>query len=61
MRLAEYFHMGGYGFYVWTSYLFALLAMGGEVALLMRRKRSLQSQVDQRSFFNESKRDEKTS
>lgn len=32
--------MGGYGFYVWGSYLTALVVMGGEVVLLMRRNRS---------------------
>jgi heme exporter protein D len=25
--MAEYFEMGGYGFYVWTSYGIALVAM----------------------------------
>ena len=35
----EFFHMGGYAFYVWGSYgvTFALLAI--EVVLLMKRKR----------------------
>ncbi len=61
MRLAEFFHMGGYGFYVWGSYLIALIAMGGEVVLLMRRKRSLLDSMDQDSIFEESKRNEKTS
>ena len=32
---------GGYGFYVWGSYLFALLAIGGEVIALARRKKHL--------------------
>ena len=37
--MTEFFHMGGYGFYVWASYgvTFALLAI--EVFLLMKRKR----------------------
>ncbi len=30
--------MGGYAFYVWGSYLVALIVMGGEVWLLLRRK-----------------------
>jgi len=33
---------GGYGFYVWGAYLFALLAIGGEVLSLHRRKRSIE-------------------
>ena len=37
--MTGFFHMGGYGFYVWGSYgvTFALLAI--EVFLLMKRKR----------------------
>ena len=30
--------MGGYAFYVWGSYLVALVFLGGEVWLLLRRK-----------------------
>ncbi len=33
---------GGYGFYVWGSYLFALLALGAEVLGLRRRKKSIE-------------------
>ena len=38
--------MSGYGFYVWGSYLVSLLLIGGEVALLIKRKRSLPRQLD---------------
>lgn len=41
MTWSEFFSMGGYGFYVWASYLIALLVMGGEVALLIKRRKSL--------------------
>lgn len=61
MRLAEIFHMGGYGFYVWGSYLITAIAMGGEVLLLLRRKRLLLAQMDQGAIFDGKKRDEKTS
>ncbi|MDH3468098.1 MAG: heme exporter protein CcmD [Gammaproteobacteria bacterium] len=27
MTLSEFFHMGGYGFYVWTSYGLALFVL----------------------------------
>jgi len=46
MYWSEFFSMGGYGFYVWGSYLVALLLMGGEVALLVKRKRTLNQQID---------------
>lgn len=35
------FSMGGYGFYVWGSYLFALLAIVWEVVSLRQRKKAL--------------------
>ncbi len=38
---SDFLSMGGYAFYVWGSYLVALLAIGGEVALLLRRKKAL--------------------
>ena len=37
MNWSDFFYMGGYGFYVWGSYLIALVAIGGEVALLLKR------------------------
>jgi heme exporter protein D len=44
MNWSEFFSMGGYGFYVWGSYLAALLLMGGEVLLLVKRRKSLPEQ-----------------
>jgi heme exporter protein D len=46
MTWSEFFTMGGYGFYVWGSYLIAFLLMAGEVALLIKRRKSLRQQVD---------------
>ena len=37
---ADFLSMGGYALYVWGSYLVTLLAIGGEVLLLVRRKKS---------------------
>ncbi len=36
--------MGGYGFYVWGSYLFALIAIVWEVLSLSLRKKALADQ-----------------
>lgn len=47
MNWSEFFSMGGYGFYVWGSYLTAFILLGGEVVLLMRRKKSLRKRVSQ--------------
>ncbi|MEP6706188.1 MAG: heme exporter protein CcmD [Pyrinomonadaceae bacterium] len=41
MDWSKFFSMGGYAFYVWGSYLAALVLIGGEVALLLKRKKSL--------------------
>ena len=43
--MSEFLSMGGYGFYVWGSYLvtFALLAL--EVVILMRRKRKCETKA----------------
>ena len=40
--------MGGYGFYVWGSYLFALVAIVWELVSLSQRKKAL-TQQQQRS------------
>ena len=42
MNWSQFFSQGGYAFYVWGSYLFTLVVLGGEVVLLLRRKKSLQ-------------------
>jgi len=42
MNWSEFFKMGGYGFYVWGSYLVSLVAIGGEIIFLWKRKKRLQ-------------------
>jgi heme exporter protein D len=49
MNWSEFFSMGGYAFYVWGSYLAALLVLGGEVVLLMKRKKALRKGIKQDS------------
>jgi heme exporter protein D len=44
MNWSEFFSMGGYGFYVWGSYLVSLIAIGGEVFFLVRRRKNLLKQ-----------------
>ena len=41
--------MGGYGFYVWGSYLFSLIAIVWEVVSLKQRKKALTQQQKQSS------------
>lgn len=61
MNLREILDMGGYGFYVWGSYIITAIAMGGELLLLRRRRRSLLSQVDQNAIFEGKTQDENPS
>lgn len=47
--------MGGYGFYVWGSYIFALILIVWEVVSLKQRKKTLrQQQNDQQQQISSS-------
>jgi heme exporter protein D len=52
MSWSEFFHMGGYGFYVWGSYLIAFVLLAGEVVFLLRRQKALRKRVSQHSSSN---------
>ena len=39
--LSEFIRMGGYGFYVWGSYGVTLVLLGGEVLMLLKRRRAV--------------------
>lgn len=40
--MAEFFHMGGYAFYVWMSYIISAVVLTANLALpLVRRERLL--------------------
>ncbi|HHH36948.1 MAG TPA: heme exporter protein CcmD [Gammaproteobacteria bacterium] len=41
MSLGDFFHMGGYGLYVWGSYGMAVLLMTLEVWWLRQRRRTI--------------------
>jgi len=41
MNLNEFFHMGGYAFYVWTSYGIALAVLLINVILPLRQRKKL--------------------
>lgn len=41
MSLTEFLHMGGYAFYVWTSYGLALLVLIMNLWIPIRRRRKL--------------------
>lgn len=39
--MSDFFSMGGYGLYVWGSYLVAIVCIAGEVILVFNRRRTL--------------------
>ncbi len=45
MSMSEFFHMGGYGFYVWGSYGVTALFMIGEIVIVLRNKRTVIQRV----------------
>ncbi len=42
--------MGGYGLYVWGSYGVTFVLLGGEVLMLLKRKRDLASRENPQQF-----------
>jgi heme exporter protein D len=44
---SAFWHMGGYGLYVWGSYGVTLLCLAGEIWLLGRRRRTLLVRLNQ--------------
>lgn len=56
--LSEFLSMGGYGLYVWGAYGVTLVLLGGEVIMLLKRKRDLKKratspQLETRSTIRE--------
>jgi len=48
MNLTEFLHMGGYAFYVWTSYGIALVVLVANVLVPMRQRRKLLADIARR-------------
>jgi len=53
MNWSNFFKMGGYAFYVWGSYLVALVVMGGEVILVLKRRKALEARAAQQSHVSQ--------
>ena len=50
---AEFFAMGGYGFFVWGSFVATAVCLAAEVALLRARRRNALAQVRTERMRNE--------
>ena len=44
----EFFHMGGYAFFVWTSYGLAIIVLLANVILPMQRKKEIMNNMKRR-------------
>ena len=53
---SDFFDMGGYGFYVWGSYIVSVICIIGEVMLVLKRKRTLLKNL---SLIHEATKEEK--
>ena len=42
---SDFISMGGYGYYVWGSYLISFICIVGEIILVSNRKRTLLKQI----------------
>jgi heme exporter protein D len=45
MSLNEFFHMGGYGIYVWSSYGIALIVLLANIIAPLRQRRKLLNNI----------------
>jgi heme exporter protein D len=50
MNWSKFFFMGGYGLYVWGSYGVTFVLLGGEVLMLLKRKRNLTRRENPEQF-----------
>ena len=50
---ADFFAMGGYGFYVWGSYVVTAACIAGEILILRSRRRAALQQVSAERVRNE--------
>jgi heme exporter protein D len=58
MRLADFFAMGGYGFYIWGSYGLAVVLIIAEVILVRRRRRTILGRLGRMSGIAVGENDE---
>lgn len=47
-NLSEFFHMGGYAFYVWTAYAITLIVLAANIGLPLIRGRQIRRSLARR-------------
>lgn len=59
---SDFFAMGGYGLYVWGSYIVTFICIAGEIILISNRRRTLERQFSLiRDLDNKETKNETTS
>jgi len=56
MSWRDFFAMGGYGFYVWTSYLLAAVVLALNVILPLRARKTVRARLRAYYRFNRQSR-----
>ena len=51
--MTEFFHMGGYAFYVWTSFGLALIVLTANVWYAVKRKQQVIRQLKRRALVQD--------
>jgi len=55
---AEFFHMGGYAFYIWGSYAVTAVLIAGEILLLRSRRQNALKLVRRTVKYGKAEKDE---
>ncbi|HEC17518.1 MAG TPA: heme exporter protein CcmD [Sedimenticola sp.] len=58
MTVSEFFHAGGYGFYLWGSFGMTLLLMAGEVIAVKNQRRTILKRLRRMMRLNAAEVDE---
>ncbi len=56
--ISEFFHAGGYGFYIWGSYGAAILLMVGELTIIKQQYRTILKRLSRMARMNAAEEDE---
>ncbi len=56
--ISDFFHAGGYGFYIWGSYGMAILLMAGEITVVKQQYRTILKRLSRMARINAAEEDE---
>ncbi len=56
--ISDFFHAGGYGFYIWASYGATILLMAGEIAFVKQQYRTILKRLSRMARMNAAEEEE---